>query len=102
MKELKRLADANIVIALAGNKCDLDTRRAVPTEDGQAYADENQLLFYETSAKNSHNVQELFTGIARKLPLDQASGATKKHTSTIGRVDLNARTEGDDGNECAC
>lgn len=32
VNELQRQADPNIVIALAGNKCDLDSRRAVETE----------------------------------------------------------------------
>ncbi|KAG5459099.1 MAG: hypothetical protein BJ554DRAFT_552 [Olpidium bornovanus] len=34
VKELQRQADPNIVIALAGNKCDLEARRAVPIEVG--------------------------------------------------------------------
>jgi Ras-related protein Rab-5C len=32
VNELQRQADPNIVIALAGNKCDLESRRAVETE----------------------------------------------------------------------
>jgi Ras-related protein Rab-5C len=32
VSELQRQADPNIVIALAGNKSDLEARRAVPTQ----------------------------------------------------------------------
>lgn len=32
VNELQRQADPNIVIALAGNKCDLESRRAIKTE----------------------------------------------------------------------
>lgn len=32
VNELQRQADPNIVIALAGNKCDLESRRAVETK----------------------------------------------------------------------
>ncbi|KAK4184475.1 MICOS complex subunit MIC60 [Podospora australis] len=75
VKELQRQANENIIIALAGNKLDLVTeqpdKRAIPTADAEAYAKEAGLLFFETSAKTAENVQELFTAIAKKLPLDQ-------------------------------
>lgn len=77
IRELQRQADSNIVIALAGNKTDLASRRAVSTEEAQKYAEEENLLFLETSAKDSHNVSELFTMIARKLPLEQATNAQR-------------------------
>ncbi|KAK0521676.1 GTP-binding protein of the rab/ypt [Tilletia horrida] len=73
IRELQRQADPNIVIALAGNKLDLaPTRRAVSTDEARAYADEEGLLFLETSAKDASNVSELFNLIARKLPLESA------------------------------
>jgi GTPase SAR1 family protein len=76
VKELQRQANENIIIALAGNKLDLVTdqpdKRAITTADAEAYANEAGLLFFETSAKTAENVKELFTSIARKLPLDQA------------------------------
>ncbi|EST05991.1 Small GTPase superfamily [Kalmanozyma brasiliensis GHG001] len=74
IRELQRQADPNIIIALAGNKADLaSTRRAISTEEAEKYAQEEGLLFLETSAKDSSNVSELFTMIARKLPLEQAA-----------------------------
>jgi Ras-related protein Rab-5C len=47
-------------------------KRVIETADAEAYAREAGLLFFETSAKTATNVKELFTAIARKLPLDQA------------------------------
>lgn len=76
VKELQRQANENIIIALAGNKADLvaefPDKRAVARADAEAYAREAGLLFFETSAKTSENVRDLFTAIARKLPLEQA------------------------------
>eukprot|EP00164_Ancoracysta_twista_P000909 GFYU01001194.1.p1 GENE.GFYU01001194.1~~GFYU01001194.1.p1 ORF type:complete len:198 (-),score=59.32 GFYU01001194.1:404-997(-) len=68
VKELQRQGNPNIVIALAGNKCDLSSKRKVEPEEAQAYADENGIFFMEASAKTSVNVNELFVEIARKLP----------------------------------
>ncbi|KAK9809172.1 hypothetical protein WJX72_010637 [[Myrmecia] bisecta] len=72
-KELQRQGNPNMIMALAGNKADLADTRAVTTEEAQAYADENGLFFWETSAKANLNVSEVFTDIAKKLPRAQAA-----------------------------
>lgn len=54
------------MIALAGNKSDLANLRAVKYKEANGYAEENGLLFMETSAKNENNVKEIFLAIARK------------------------------------
>jgi len=56
------------VIALAGNKADLEGRRKVEFEEANAYAEENGILHLETSAKNANNVKALFVEIAKTLP----------------------------------
>uniref|UniRef100_H0YYG1 small monomeric GTPase n=1 Tax=Taeniopygia guttata TaxID=59729 RepID=H0YYG1_TAEGU len=89
VKELQRQASPNIVIALAGNKADLANKRAV---DFQAYADDNSLLFMETSAKTSMNVNEIFMAIAKKLPKNEPQNAGA--SSARGRgVDLTEPTQ---------
>ncbi len=70
VKELQRRGDPNVVIALAGNKADLESRRKVPFEEANAYAEENGILHMETSAKNANNVKSLFVEIAKTLPKD--------------------------------
>ncbi|RMJ25173.1 gtp-binding protein [Aspergillus sp. HF37] len=106
VKELQRQANENIVIALAGNKLDLVTdnpdKRAIPTADAEAYAREAGLLFFETSAKSSENVRDLFTGIAKKLPLDQAGPRNLRTTPRPG-VDLRPEAPGTQGaGSCNC
>jgi Ras-related protein Rab-5C len=68
VRELQRQANANIVIALVGNKLDLGPLRSVEHNEADYYASENNLLFMETSAKTATNVVDLFTAIATRLP----------------------------------
>jgi len=88
VKELQRQANENIIIALAGNKLDLVTeqpdKRAVSTADAEAYSREANLLFFETSAKTSENVKELFTAIAKKLPIEQATQRGRRAGARTG------------------
>lgn len=44
---------------LIGNKCDLEHRRQVSPDEGKKFAEENGLMFLETSAKTAHNVEEV-------------------------------------------
>ena len=48
------------MVMLIGNKADLDSRRQVSTEEGERFAKENGLIFLETSAKTSFNVEQAF------------------------------------------
>ena len=71
VQELRQqVINPDIVVALAGNKSDLSSKRMVEYEDANEYAEENGLLFMETSAKNANNVNEVFLTIAQKLSLE--------------------------------
>jgi len=97
VKELQRQARADIVIALAGNKSDLANRRMVEYEEASNYAEENSLLFMETSAKNANNVNEIFLEIARKLPRD--NGAAAGETSGGRRLEAGGAAQAEGGNK---
>jgi small GTP-binding protein len=75
------------VIALAGNKLDLQAQRKVDAAEAQAYATENGLLFMETSAKTAQNVNELFVQIARRLPKTPGPTQNPSKGLTIQPVD---------------
>lgn len=141
--ELQRQASPGIVIALVGNKLDLcaessgdttesaaetdengDPSEAEPTDNGDArkistheaksYAEEESLLFFETSAKTGTNVAEVFSAIANAIPetsLKGARGASGGGTQAAlsgaanradeARVNLADRTKQKSDN-CAC
>uniref|UniRef100_A0A668TX81 small monomeric GTPase n=1 Tax=Oreochromis aureus TaxID=47969 RepID=A0A668TX81_OREAU len=82
VKELQRQASPNIVIALAGNKADIANKRAVEFQEAQAYADDNSLLFMETSAKTAMNSH------IPKLPKSEPQGTAGQGGRTRTGVDL--------------
>jgi GTPase SAR1 family protein len=65
IRELQRQADPNIVIALCGNKSDLSARRQVSQEEAQKYAQEEGLMWGETSAKTGEGVSDIFVSIGQ-------------------------------------
>ncbi|KAF9433871.1 hypothetical protein BGZ76_008872 [Entomortierella beljakovae] len=92
---------------------DYGVSRQVPTEEASAYAQESGLLFFETSAKNGEGVAEVFTEIAKKIPLEHILSSTRGTraggvTGANGRVDLQAGANGQrlggqqDKSGCAC
>ncbi|KAK1350613.1 RAB GTPase-like [Heracleum sosnowskyi] len=95
LDELRAHADKNIVIMLIGNKCDLGSLRAVPTEDAQELAEREELCFMETSALEATNVETAFLTVLTEIykiigkktltasDVDYAKTTTFKGTSIV-------------------
>ncbi|KAJ3678374.1 hypothetical protein LUZ60_002177 [Juncus effusus] len=86
LEELRGNADKDIVVMLVGNKSDLVTLRAVPTEDAKEFAQNESLFFIETSALESENVETAFSSVLKEI--------YKTHTKKT----LGGKEEGSDGN----
>ncbi|CAM9460348.1 unnamed protein product [Phaeothamnion confervicola] len=67
LEEARQNSNSNMVIMLIGNKSDLEHRRAVSTKEGEQFAEENGLIFLETSAKTAANVEAAFIKTAEKI-----------------------------------
>ena len=65
---LKRLRNCDKVpLVVVGNKLDLFEERSVSTAEGVSLAREFDCPFYETSAANRINVDDIFCGVIRKI-----------------------------------
>ncbi|XP_064387597.1 uncharacterized protein LOC135335879 isoform X10 [Halichondria panicea] len=86
LKELRDYADPNIVSIVVGNKCDLRHLRVVPIEEAKAYAEKNGLLFMETSAFDSTNVEDAFQNMLTLVAVKKAGDTI--FSSVCSRGDL--------------
>lgn len=74
LTDARTLASPNIVILLVGNKKDLEDDREVTFLEASRFAQENELMFLETSALTGENVEEAFLKCAKTILAKIESG----------------------------
>lgn len=71
MEEVKEHAEPDIVIMLVGNKLDICEKnpleRKVSNERAEEFANQNGLLFMETSAFTDINVRDVFETLVQEI-----------------------------------
>jgi Ras-related protein Rab-5C len=102
--ELRAQGSPGVVIALAGNKADLEDQRAVTQDQAKAFAEEAGLLFFETSAKARTGVEAVFKELAAKVPRPTAQQAAQRGGAGAagqgGNVNLSARPQAKPASSC--
>lgn len=111
VKELHEQACQDIIIALIGNKIDLleddpDSRK-VAQEEGEKLAEEENLLFFETSAKTAININEVFLKIGETIPLKNSKDLNENlnglNVTDNQRVNLAASADATaNASSCSC
>ena len=67
VEKIKEDAVEEIIIYLVGNKIDLNNKRIITNEEGKKLAAEYNIKYYETSAKNSIGVEEVFLSLIKEM-----------------------------------
>lgn len=75
VKELRKMLGKDIVLAIAGNKCDMAKERTVTREEAEEYAKQVSATHFETSAKKYINVDEVFLHLTEEM-IKQAGGSS--------------------------
>lgn len=83
VSQIQQHADISVNMILIGNKCDMESQRAVKWDEGKALADSYGIQFYETSAKQETNVQEAFVAIATEVKDRLVKDDPRKSNKTI-------------------
>jgi Ras-related protein Rab-1A len=68
--EIEKNASKNVYKILIGNKNDMEKDRKVTFEQGKEFASQYGMKFFETSAKESTNVQEAFVAMTKEIIKD--------------------------------
>jgi len=84
IEDCKNQSPKTIFMVLVGNKCDLNDKRQVTAEEGKDLADRNEMLFFETSAKEGINVEEIFLNSANEISKKIDQGYYDLENDTCG------------------
>ena len=84
---IKNNAPENVKLILVGNKCDLANERKVSYEEGENYAKNLNIKFFEASARDGTNVNELFFYLANEIYQDnKLKGNNNSNNGVILRL----------------
>ena len=112
IEDCKNQSPKTIFMALVGNKCDLNDKRQVSIEEGRELAERNDMMFFETSAKDGINVEEIFINSANEISkkIDQGYYDLENDTCGIKRglnrnsqqLHLGGNDQGNNGGNVGC
>jgi Ras-related protein Rab-5C len=66
---LFQISDEAFILAIACNKTDLESERVVSKSRAEVFAEKNNALLFETSAKDNTGVEELFKKVSEEVTL---------------------------------
>ncbi len=108
--DARTLARPDISIVLVGNKCDLKESRAVSFLEASRCAQENDILFLETSAVTAEGIEEVFSKACRSIIskieeglIDPSTMSSSNKAVVLGSSGGNmASNSSTSGSSCSC
>ncbi|KAN0103818.1 GTPase [Russula decolorans] len=85
VEELREHASPHIVAMLVGNKSDLGALRVIPAEVAAEFAKENGMMYIETSALDTSNVESAFESVLSEICRKKSSKHIEPKQSSSGR-----------------
>ena len=67
IQDCRNQSPKTIIMILVGNKNDLENEKDVSFDEGEQFAKNNNMMFYETSAKTGKNVNEIFENTVNNI-----------------------------------
>ena len=67
MESIAKHGQANVAMLLVGNKCDLSDQRKIYEAEAQALAKQNNMRYYDVSAKENQNIDQVFSVIMEEV-----------------------------------
>ena len=65
ISDIDKFARINVMKVLVGNKIDLNNKRVISNEEGKKLSHQFKIKFFETSAKSSEGVKEMFESVCK-------------------------------------
>jgi len=103
VKELRKMLGNEIVIAIAGNKTDLERQRTVSNEEAEEYAASVGAAHFLTSAKANKGLEEVFLALTTQMMEKAQTAAPEGRRSSRASAKLVILDDGEpEGQQSSC
>ena len=94
LEDVHNQSPKTVLIALIGNKIDLDDKRVISFDEGKELALKNGIIFMETSAKTGEGVNEVFNYTAQEIDKKMKENYYNLKSETCGIKEGNIDNNG--------
>ena len=102
-EQLKEFGSKDIIIGVAGNKCDMYEKEDVSENEGKEFAEQIGAFFEMTSAKNNTGINDLFMNAAQRFfdpNYKQNPEDGKENIESEGKVKLDSNAQKNQTRRC--
>ena len=97
VEELRRYLPEATPIAIAGNKCDMESSRIIDNDEAREYAAKVRGAHFDTSAKTGKGISELFEALTKAIIRKEKKEAKNKQKESTKKTKKQLGVEGYDG-----